>query len=111
MNGLRSSAVELKAMIDGTSADVDILVCPPVTLLMGFAKVAEGSAVKVGAQDCHERVSGAHTGDISAEMIADAGGTAVIVGHSERRANHGESDGVVRAKAAAAIRAGLTAIV
>jgi triosephosphate isomerase (TIM) len=111
MNGLRSSAFELKAMIDGALSDVDILICPPLPLLMGFAKVAEGSLVKLGAQDCHESVSGAHTGDISAEMIADAGGTAVIVGHSERRANHAESDDVVRAKAAAAIRAGLMAIV
>jgi triosephosphate isomerase (TIM) len=115
MNGLRSSAVELKAIIDGAASgaanDVDILVCPPATLLMGFARVAEGTSVKLGAQDCHESVSGAHTGDISAGMIADAGGTAVIVGHSERRANHGETDAVVRAKADAAMRAGLTAIV
>jgi triosephosphate isomerase (TIM) len=115
MNGLRSSAVELKGIIDGAASgvagDVDILVCPPTTLLMGLARVAEGTAVKLGAQDCHESISGAHTGDVSAEMIADAGGTAVIVGHSERRTNHAETDGVVRAKAAAAMRAGLTAIV
>lgn len=111
MNGQRSSASELKAMIDGAPTDVDILICPPLPLLMGFAKMAQGSALRLGAQDCHENASGAHTGDVSAEMIADAGGTAVIVGHSERRANHSETDGVVRAKAAAAIRAGLTVIV
>ncbi len=114
MNGLKGAAAELKATMDG-AADVtgkaDLLICPPATLLLGFARMAEGNAVALGAQDCHASASGAHTGDIAAEMIADAGGTAVIVGHSERRADHGEGDAVVRAKAEAALRAGLTAIV
>jgi triosephosphate isomerase (TIM) len=114
MNGLKASAVELKAMMDGAgdvAGKADLLICPPATLLLGFARVAENSAISLGAQDCHVAASGAHTGDISAEMIADAGGTAVIVGHSERRADHGESDATIRAKASAAIAAGLTAIV
>ncbi|MFM9975054.1 MAG: triose-phosphate isomerase [Beijerinckiaceae bacterium] len=115
MNGLKSSAVELMAMIEtakgAISKDVDLLICPPATLLMGLARAAEGSAVMLGAQDCHANVSGAHTGDVSAEMIADAGGKAIIVGHSERRADHAEADNVVRDKAAAAMRAGLIAVV
>src|SRR5207237_4689481 len=72
---------------------------------------ARGSKVAVGAQDCHAKASGAHTGDLAAEMLADAGASAIIVGHSERRADHGETDAVVRQKAEAAWRAGLTAIV
>ncbi|MCA3565671.1 MAG: triose-phosphate isomerase [Methylocystis sp.] len=114
MNGLKASAFELKGMMNGAgevSGKVDLLICPPATLLMGFARVAEKSVIKIGAQDCHAKASGAHTGDISAEMIADAGGVAVIVGHSERRADHGETDGIVRAKAAAVIEAGLAAII
>jgi triosephosphate isomerase len=114
MNGLKASASELKAMMDGAagvSAKADLLICPPATLLMGFVRIAEASALRIGAQDCHAKLSGAHTGDISAAMIADAGGVAVIVGHSERRADHGETDNVVRAKAAAVIEAGLDAIV
>jgi triosephosphate isomerase len=112
MNGLAAMSTELDALIAasaGTGAEV--LICPPATLIAGFAARARGSAVTIGAQDCHAAASGAHTGDISAEMIADAGGTHIIVGHSERRADHGESDGAVRAKAEAAWRAGLTAIV
>jgi triosephosphate isomerase (TIM) len=114
MNGLKASAAELKGMMDGASkvsTKADLLVCPPATLLLGFARVAEGSAIRLGAQDCHAKVSGAHTGEISAEMIADAGGIAVIVGHSERRTDHGETDAVVKAKAGAAVAAGLVAIV
>jgi triosephosphate isomerase (TIM) len=114
MNGLKGAAAELKAMMDGAvdvAGKADLLICPPATLLLGFARMAEESALALGAQDCHANVSGAHTGDIAAEMIADAGGTAVIVGHSERRADHGEGDGVVRAKAEAALRAGLIAII
>jgi triosephosphate isomerase len=93
------------------AAKADLLVCPPATLITAFADKAQGSAVAVGAQDCHPKSSGAHTGDISAEMLADAGARAIIVGHSERRADHGESDALVRQKAEAAWRAGLTAIV
>jgi triosephosphate isomerase len=87
------------------------LVCPPATLIALFAAAARGSAVRIGAQDCHAEAAGAHTGDISAEMLADAGAAAVIVGHSERRADHLETDAMVRAKAQAAWRAGLLAIV
>jgi triosephosphate isomerase (TIM) len=114
MNGLKVAAGEFKAMIEGAAAvseHVDLLVCPPATLLMGLAHAAKGTPVMVGAQDCHANASGAHTGDISAEIIADAGGTMIIVGHSERRADHNETDAVVRAKASAVLRAGLTAII
>ena len=114
MNGLKASAAELTKVIQGAagrSANVDLLVCPPATLVMAFAVQAHGSRVAVGGQDCHAEPSGAFTGDISAEMLADAGASAIIVGHSERRADHGESDQLVRQKAEAAWRAGLTAIV
>src|SRR5258706_14710177 len=84
---------------------------PPASLVAAFGEAAEGSALHVGGQDCHERPSGPHTGDISAEMLKDAGAVAVIVGHSERRADHGELDRTVRAKAEAAHRAGLAAII
>jgi triosephosphate isomerase (TIM) len=115
MNGLRSSQAEFEAMLAGTSevaAKADLLVCPPATLIAAFAEQARGSkTLAVGAQDCHPKASGAHTGDISAEMLADAGATAIIVGHSERRADHGETDVLVRQKAEAVWRAGLTTIV
>jgi triosephosphate isomerase (TIM) len=115
MNGLKSSLVEFEAMLAGASdlaAKADLLVCPPATLIVGFAERARGSkTLAVGAQDCHPKASGANTGDISAEMLADAGARAIIVGHSERRADHGETDVLVRQKAEAAWRAGLTAIV
>ena len=114
MNGLKASAAEL-ARITGGAPDIarhaDLLVCPPATLVMACAAHAHGSMVAIGAQDCHAEKAGAFTGDISAEMLADAGATAVIVGHSERRSLHGETDAQVRAKAQAAWRAGLTAIV
>jgi triosephosphate isomerase len=115
MNGLKSSMDEFEAMLAGASgvADkADLLVCPPATLVAAFADKARGSKVlAIGAQDCHPKPSGAHTGDISAEMLADAGASAIIVGHSERRADHGETDMLVRQKAEAAWRAGLPAIV
>jgi len=113
MNGLRGSAAELSRLVAGVGPDlpVEVVVCPPATLLADFAGRLGGSAVRLGGQDCHPEPSGAHTGDLSAEMLADAGARAVIVGHSERRADHGESDALVRAKAAAALRAGLTAII
>ncbi len=111
MNGLNSAIAELDAMIAApTSPAAGLLVCPPATLLAAFAERAKGSAVGIGAQDCHWEVSGAHTGDLSAEMLADAGATHIIVGHSERRADHGETDAIVRRKAEAVARAGLTAI-
>ncbi len=105
---------ELERIMQGggeLSRSVDLMICPPATLLMSFAAAVPGSKLQIGAQDCHEKPSGAFTGDISAEMIADIGATAVIVGHSERRTLHGETDAQVRAKAEAAWRAGLTAIV
>jgi triosephosphate isomerase len=115
MNGLRASTAEFEAMLAGAAAvaaKADLLVCPPTTLIAAFADKARGSKnLTIGAQDCHPKASGANTGDISAEMLADAGASAIIVGHSERRADHGESDGLVRQKAEAAWRAGLTAIV
>jgi triosephosphate isomerase len=113
MNGLRVSAAELGKIVQGSEAlpKVDLLVCPPATLVMMFAAAVHGSRVAIGAQDCHAEPAGAYTGDISAEMLADAGASAVIVGHSERRAYHHESDADVRAKALAARRAELTAIV
>jgi triosephosphate isomerase len=93
------------------AAKADLLVCPPATLIAGFTDKARGSKVVIGAQDCHPKASGAHTGDLSAEMLADSGARAIIVGHSERRADHGEGDALVRQKAEAAWRAGVTAIV
>src|ERR1700722_8632884 len=122
MNGLKASMAEFEAMLAGApglAGKADLLVCPPATLIAAFAEKARGSHSKtlpaknlaIGAQDCHSKASGAHTGDISAEMLADAGASAVIVGHSERRADHGESDALVRQKAEAAWRVGLVAIV
>ena len=114
MNGLKSSHAEFDAMLAGAgllAAKADLLVCPPATLIAAFADKARGSKVAVGAQDCHAKASGAHTGDLAAEMLADAGASAIIVGHSERRADHGETDALVRQKAEAAWRAGLTAVV
>jgi triosephosphate isomerase len=112
MNGLLASKAELdKIVASAPDLPCDLMVCPPATLLARFAAAAKASPVAIGAQDCHPEASGAHTGDISAEMLADAGARAVIVGHSERRADHGDSDALVRAKALAAWRAGLTAIV
>ncbi|MEM1277847.1 MAG: triose-phosphate isomerase [Pseudomonadota bacterium] len=112
MNGLNSSLPELLAIIEANpSPDAEILICPPVTLLAAMAELSRDFQVTIGAQDCHANASGANTGDLSAEMLADAGASYVIVGHSERRADHGETDQTVRAKAEAAWRAGLTAIV
>lgn len=114
MNGLKGSVAEFDAMLKGAAevaAKADLLVCPPATLIAAYADMASGKKVAVGAQDCHPKASGAHTGDIAAEMLTDAGATAIIVGHSERRADHGEGDALIRQKAEAAWRAGATAIV
>ena len=112
MNGTAAALSEIDALIaTHPTPACEVLICPPATLLSRLSERAAGSVVKTGAQDCHPAASGAHTGDIGAEMIADAGGTYVIVGHSERRADHGEDDATVRAKAEAAWRAGLTAII
>src|SRR5436190_10288978 len=113
MNGLRSSAAEMIRIVQGARAltAVDLMICPPATLLGLFASIVERSPVRLGAQDCHTQSNGAFTGDISAEMLKDAGASAVIVGHSERRTYHKETDADVRAKGLAARRAGLCAIV
>ena len=112
MHGLLASVAELEALLAAPPpAGAHLLLCPPATLIQGFAARARGTHVAIGAQDCHWRPSGAHTGDLSAAMLADAGATHVIVGHSERRADHGETDEVVKAKAQAAIAAGLLPIV
>jgi triosephosphate isomerase len=114
MNGLKASANELAAIGQGAEKvwrKADLLICPPATLLFTSAAIVIGSKVAIGAQDCHPAASGAHTGDLSAEMLADAGASAVIVGHSERRTDHHETDALVRSKAEAAWRAGLVAIV
>jgi triosephosphate isomerase len=114
MNGLKASLGELAAIGQGAGEvwrKADLLICPPATLVFAAAAAMIGSKVAIGAQDCHPEASGAHTGDVSAEMLADAGATAIIVGHSERRADHHETDEIVRTKALAAWRAGLAAIV
>jgi triosephosphate isomerase (TIM) len=113
MNGLAASAGELEAIVAGAQAlpNADFIICPPATLVARFAALAQGSRVGIGGQDCHAEPAGPYTGDIAAEMLKDAGASAVIVGHSERRHYHGETDAMVRAKALAARRAGLLAII
>lgn len=115
MNGLKAALGEIErlgALMGGRApGDRDVLICPPATLIAAMAAPATALGVAVGGQDCHAKASGAHTGDISAEMLKDAGAAYVIVGHSERRADHGEASPLVRAKAEAARRAGLVPIV
>ena len=114
MNGLTAALAEVEklgALLAGQAVAGDVAICPPATLLMAMSAKAGGLGIATGGQDCHAEASGAHTGDISAEMLKDAGAAYVIVGHSERRADHGETDAAVRAKAEAAIRAGLTPII
>ncbi len=110
MNGLGGSLAEIEALAQGAGTPAcDVLICPPATLVARAA--ALNSGIAIGGQDCHAEVSGAFTGDVSAEMLRDAGAVAVIVGHSERRQYHGETDVTVAAKAKAAWRAGLLAII
>ncbi len=116
MNGLKAAKKELgqlvKAVTGGKSKPgCDIMLCPPATILSLCAETAKGSGIKLGGQDCHAEISGAHTGDLSAEMLKNSGASACIVGHSERRTNHGESSLEVKLKAEAAHRAGLMAII
>ncbi|MBV8394493.1 MAG: triose-phosphate isomerase [Alphaproteobacteria bacterium] len=116
MNGLKADALALaKGVADGVKqagwTDRDVLICPPSTLVMAVAEAVKGSGVFVGGQDCHAKANGACTGDVSAEMLRDAGCTHVIVGHSERRTDCGETDAKVKAKTEAAWRAGLLPIV
>jgi triosephosphate isomerase (TIM) len=114
MNGLAASIAELGKMIEGAKdlpGHVELLICPPFTLIDRFAQAARGSRVMIGAQDAHAKECGAHTGCISAQMLKDVGATHVIVGHSERRTDQKEDDAEVRGKAAAVLAAGLVAIV
>ena len=113
MNGARDRAIGLaRALADGLPAlACDMVICPPFPLLYPLGQELVGTHLALGAQDCHQAVSGAFTGDIAAEMVAETGATHVIVGHSERRQYHGETNIIVRAKAAAAMRAGLIPIV
>ncbi len=115
MHGLAANLAELKSLQDLLAMEpqpaADVMICPPATLLAQARYFLSKSDILLGAQDCHPDSQGPHTGDISAEMLADAGAKAVIVGHSERRTDHGETDALVAAKAAAAHRAGLTAII
>ena len=115
MNGTSASLAELAAIgrgfMQGLDTETDALVCVPATLLSRASEALRDTPVRSGGQDCHARESGAHTGDVSAEMLKDAGAAFVIVGHSERRTDHGETDEAVHAKADAAWRAGICAIV
>jgi triosephosphate isomerase len=115
MNGVRKSLVEAAsicaAVAAGGAGRAEVVLCPPATLLMAVAVIFQGTPVGLGGQDCHAEASGAFTGDISAEMLKDAGASYVILGHSERRAGHHETDKIVCAKAKAALRAGLAAII
>ncbi|MEX0286993.1 MAG: triose-phosphate isomerase [Paracoccaceae bacterium] len=112
MNGTSAALGELQVLAGNAPIDtVDILICPPAPLLMKAGEVLSPAGITTGGQDCHAAESGAHTGDISAAMLADAGASAVIVGHSERRADHDERNEDVRAKANAAMTAGLTAVI
>ena len=113
MNGLSASLAQIEAMAQGYDAPlksrVELLICPPATLV-GAAIATAAGRLSIGGQDCHQKASGAHTGDVSASMLADLGATFVIVGHSERRTDHAESSELVKAKAEAALAAGLIAI-
>jgi len=115
MNGLKTSLSELDTMGEGYDSSlqsrVDMMICVPATLLLAAADTAMGSGIQIGAQDCHFNQSGAHTGDVSSEMIADCSGTSVIVGHSERRTDHGETNEVIKSKAEAGLKAELLTIV
>ncbi|HYH20620.1 MAG TPA: triose-phosphate isomerase [Azospirillum sp.] len=116
MNGLKADGLALASDLAGRLAGAgavpfDLLVCPPFPLLFPVGDAVKGSDVALGAQDCHAKQKGAHTGDVSPVMLKDAGCAYVILGHSERRADHGESDAVVNAKAVAAHKEGLIAIV
>ena len=115
MNGLHADGIALaRALVDrvrGTQASSDLVLCPPATLLRAVAEVVRGGPIALGGQDCHTEAKGAHTGDISAAMLRDAGCRYVILGHSERRSDHHESDALICAKVAAALAAGLIPIV
>jgi triosephosphate isomerase (TIM) len=114
MNGTTASLAELRllaTMLEGVELDCDVMICPPASLLTAAHQLTRRSMIRLGGQDCHPEPHGAHTGDIAAEMLKDAGAAAVIVGHSERRITYQEGDSLVRAKAQACHRAGLVAII
>lgn len=115
MNGLRAAIVEVEKLASkltaGTPPHCTVAICPPATILNAMNRVAAPAGIVLGGQDCHPAASGAHTGDLSAAMLADAGAQLVIVGHSERRTDHGEADELVRQKALAGLAAGLTPII
>jgi len=114
MNGTGAALDEAQALAAALKAEpaaARVALCPPATLIERLARTVEGSAVEVGGQDCHAQASGAFTGDVSAGMLADAGARLVILGHSERRALHGETDADVAAKVEAALAAGLEPII
>jgi triosephosphate isomerase (TIM) len=112
MNGTRADLAEVQALTTAfPGPTVDLLICPPATLIAQMAAATQGHPLAVGGQDCHANPKGAHTGDISAPELADAGASHVILGHSERRTDHAETDAQVRAKAQAAHSAGLIAMV
>ena len=114
MNGTSANLDEAARIAEGAreiAEKADAMLCPPASLIAQMRWRTKDFSLLIGGQDCHIKASGAHTGDISAEMLKDVGATAVIVGHSERRTDHGEADALVRGKAEAARRAGLTAIV
>ena len=116
MNGSRGSLSEALAVQEALTGPLsavaaDVMIAPPATLLASLAAALNSGPVHLAGQDCHATAAGAHTGDVSAEMLKEAGASAVVLGHSERRADHGETSKQVRAKAEAAYRAGITAIV
>jgi triosephosphate isomerase len=112
MNGSTAALAEAAALVAAyPDPACEMLLCPPATLIAQMAVLARGTALQVGAQDCHPKPQGAHTGDLSAAILKDAGATHVILGHSERRTDHGETDALVRAKAEAVVNAGLVAVV
>lgn len=111
MNGTAAALSEAAALKEMDLPDIDMLICPPATLLSRLSDELSNSSIATGGQDCHEAINGAHTGDISAEMLKDAGASHVILGHSERREDHEETDEQIRSKARAAIDAGLTAVI
>ena len=112
MNGTGASLAEVSALLSAHPAPAcEMLLCPPATLVARMADLAKGTALFIGGQDCHAKASGAHTGDIAADMLAEAGASHVILGHSERRTDHGETDAQVQSKSLAAWAAGLVAVI
>ncbi|WP_158807630.1 triose-phosphate isomerase [Beijerinckia sp. L45] len=115
MNGMLADLAEIEAVRDAVDAGggggAEVLICPPATLIVAAAKLVQGSRLKIGGQTCRSEISGAHTGDVSAAMLKDAGATYVILGHSERRASYGETNAAVRARAISALDLGMSAII